>query len=336
MTLKDVAAETGHSVSTVSRALADNPMIPAGTRATIQAAAQRLRYRPNAQAAALRKQRSNTIGVVIPDIQNPYFAALAAAIQRAAQASGMAMLLGHTNEHPDQLNAVVDTFTQQRVDGLIVVPHMQSSAMLGEVVQEIPLVAADRTVTGGAVPSVTSDPGPGMRAALATLQALPDARLGYLAGPQDTSTGAGRLEEIRRARHAGADIKVVQGDYDLAAGRSGTRKLLDQGVNAFLAGDAMLTTGCLQALRERGLILGKDVAVVGFDNLPTFALVYPTLALIDQHVEELGARAFSLLEQFIATGKPPDSVVIPTSLVPGGSAALAPGSVHVGQPATTH
>ena len=124
-TLKDIAELTGLSVSTVSRALSRNPVIPAPTREIVEKAAAELKYRPNAQARALRNARTNIIGVLVPDIQNPFFSTLAASIHKAAYENGFSMLLSHTDEKPDRLNRALEMLGRQRGDGIIVVPHIQ-------------------------------------------------------------------------------------------------------------------------------------------------------------------------------------------------------------------
>ena len=123
-TLKDIAAEVGVSISTVSRALADHPAIPQKTKQRVLKAAQKLNYRPNAQARALRNSKTNTIGLVIPNLFNPYFAELAAAVQNAAIDAGLYTLLGISNDDPKGLIQAVEIMQHQRVDGIIAVPHI--------------------------------------------------------------------------------------------------------------------------------------------------------------------------------------------------------------------
>lgn len=177
ITLKDIAADTGLSISTVSRALARNPVIPESTRSIVEEAASRLNYRPNAQAKALRSQKSNTIGIVLPNIRNPYFNQLASAIQEAASLKGYCCMMANSAESPELINSALDILNSQQVDGIIVVPHIQSAQQITAITEQgTPIVAADRTVTHSAVPSVTSDPLPAMKEALRMLSLNPGRR----------------------------------------------------------------------------------------------------------------------------------------------------------------
>lgn len=316
-TLKDIAAETGFSISTVSRALAHNPVIPESTRTIVAETAKRLNYRPNAQAKALRNQKTNLIGVLLPNICNPYFNTLAFEIQQAARAKGYSTILSNTDESPIVLNSALDTMNSQQIDGIIVVPHIQSAEKITELADSgIPIVAADRSVLGGSVPSVTSDPLPAMKEAIRLLSLNSQAKIGYLAGPQDTSTGRVRLEAITSIKE---DLRIPSpdvyfGGYHYDAGRAGTLELLDRGVNSILTGDMMMAVGALSAIYSRKLKIGKDVALIGFDNAAVFTLQESPLTVIDQQVEAIGQKAFEMLYSIMKNDATPESVVIPTVL----------------------
>ncbi|MDO5097642.1 MAG: LacI family DNA-binding transcriptional regulator [Corynebacterium sp.] len=325
-TLKDIAAATGLSVSTVSRALARNPVIPETTREIVEKAARELKYRPNAQARALRSARTNIIGVIVPDIQNPYFSALAAAIQSEALSKDYSIVLAHSEEDPDRLNAALEMLGRQRVDGIIVVPHFQSTKKIADLIETgIPMVAADRSLPQPKIPSVTSDSWPGIHEALTEIKNLPDARLGYLAGPQDTSTGQQRLAHVMAAASdlAMPTPTVFYGGYQQEAGYTGTLELLESGVNCILAGDSMMTIGALQALHEKNLRIGEHVALIGFDDTDVFLLQNPPLSVIDQDVETMGRHSFDMLYTYIMSGDAPDSMVIPTTFKRRGSSSFS-------------
>ncbi|AZA09851.1 LacI family DNA-binding transcriptional regulator [Corynebacterium pseudopelargi] len=324
-TLKDIANEIGLSVSTVSRALADNPAIAEETRETVREAARRLRYRPNNQAASLRKQRTNIIGVAIPDIENPFFATLASAIQHSARAKGFSILLGNTEEDPELLASSIEMFANQRVDGMIVVPHGETEAIFEDAVDEgIPIVAVDRRLDIATVPSVVSDPAPGFAAAMDAVLANPNATIGFLAGPQDTSTGLERFKVMQAlAKERGVDLHIEHGGYNQRDGYKGTVAMLDAGVNAVIGGDAMLTMGAVQALCERSIAIGKDCALVGFDELPMFLYHNPPLSTIDQQVSKMGHEAFELLHEMLSGQHVPESKVLPTIMHDRGSTTLA-------------
>ncbi|OKX83830.1 LacI family DNA-binding transcriptional regulator [Corynebacterium glutamicum] len=324
-TLKDIAQATQLSVSTVSRALANNASIPESTRIRVVEAAQKLNYRPNAQARALRKSRTDTIGVIIPNIENPYFSSLAASIQKAAREAGVSTILSNSEENPELLGQTLAIMDDQRLDGIIVVPHIQSEEQVTDLVNRgVPVVLADRSFVNSSIPSVTSDPVPGMTEAVDLLLAA-DVQLGYLAGPQDTSTGQLRLNAFEKlcVDRGIVGASVYYGGYRQESGYDGIKVLIKQGANAIIAGDSMMTIGALLALHEMNLKIGEDVQLIGFDNNPIFRLQNPPLSIIDQHVQEIGKRAFEILQKLINGDTAQKSVVIPTQLSINGSTAVS-------------
>ena len=324
-TLKDIAQLTELSVSTVSRALTHNSSIPESTRRRVTAAAEQLNYRPNAQARALRKSRTDTIGLIIPDIGNPYFAALTASIQRAARDAGVSTTLATSEEDPELLDRTLAVMDDQRLDGIIVVPHLRSGQQILEVqARGVPIVLLDRTLPGSSIPSVTSDPVPGLTQAVELLTAG-EVRLGYLSGPQDTSTGRSRLNAFEQLclDHKLTGVCVYYGGYRPEAGEEGMRVLLSQGADAIIAGDTMMTIGALRTIHAMKLRPGRDLQFIGFDDNALFQLQNPPLSVISQHPDLMGREAFRILRSLIDGGPAPGSVLIPTTLHQRGSTARA-------------
>lgn len=316
VTLKDVANATGFSVSTVSRALSNNPIIPESTREIVHAAAKELHYRPNAQAQALRNQRTNIIGVLVPDIAHPFFTSLAATIQRRAHAVGFSALLSNTEENAIDLDNAIEFMGNQRVDGLIVVPHRDSFTTIQDFVQGgTPVVTVDRNIPDSHIPSVTSDPMPAMEEALIAL-AENGVLVGYLSGPMDTGTGEQRLETAKQvcAKHNIELSYIAEGGHKIEDGRTGTAALLDAGVRAILTGDTLMTFGAIQEINSRNLRVGRDVALVGFDESPMLSLLETPLTTIDQQVAQIADTAFDNLRRMIVDHTTPENVVIPTTL----------------------
>lgn len=317
-TLKDVAALAGVSVSTTSRALGGHPAITAATVAKVQAAAAELNYRPNAQARALREARTATIGLTIPSVINPYFGALAAAVQGAAGSADLATILFNSNETAGDLSRALQVLQDHRVDGIIAVPHEGTIQQLVSIRDRgIPLVLLDRDLPGTHLPSVSSDPRPGIGAAVAHLTAAGHTRIGYLAGPSETSTGRERLAAFQTAGAAAGlpELPVYQGGYQQAQGYAGTIELLGTGVTAVIAGDSMMSIGALEACHERGIRIGTDLALIGFDDHPVFRLQAAPLTVIDQDVTALGVRAFEVLQELMSGNSPPETTKLPTRLL---------------------
>lgn len=321
-TLKDIAAHTGLSVSTVSRALANNPVIPEKTREIVHKAAKELQYRPNALAKALRTRRTNIIGMLVPDIRNPFFAALAAQVQTIAHEKGYSILLQHLGDSQTQLDRSLDLLVSLQVDGIIAVPYLHDGQLISRIVdQGVPVVAVDRTTTAD-IPAVTADPTRGITDALTHLNSLSDARLGFIAGPDFASTALLRLEVAQKAAQAlGHEIAVEVGNYRVDDGKRATQALLAQGLNAILCSNAASTLGALTAVREAKLEVGKDVALVGFDHSDIYEVYNPPIATVDQHIDQISTTAFEQIHTLIQSGKA-QSVQIETTFVPRDSARL--------------
>ncbi|QGU07970.1 Ribose operon repressor [Corynebacterium occultum] len=316
-TLKEVAQLAGVSISTTSRALSGHSAISAGTAERVRAAAIELSYQPNAQARALRAARTSTIGLTIPSVINPYFAGLAAAVQHAASEASLSTILFTSEEDPEELAKALRVLAGHRVDGLLVVPHEENSEQLLELRNlGVPLVLVDRTLPDTEITSVSSDPTEGVTAAVRHLKERGHLSIGYLSGPVDTSTGRERLAAFHDACRAEGfgDQPVYPGGYEQREGYEGTRTLLAQGIRAIIAGDTMMSIGALEACHTLGVEVGRDIALVGFDDHPIFQLQPAPLTVIDQQVTELGIRAFEVLQHLIAGDTPPVSVRLPTKL----------------------
>lgn len=303
-TLRDVADATGLSISTVSRALAHNARISASTVERVRAAAEAIGYQPNIQARSLRNATSTMLGLAIPSLTNPYFAELAEAVQERAVESQLTVVIGNTQEDPDQLDAVLRGFIQLRVRGLIVVPHEDKTSEIENL--PFPTVLVDRQLPDTHLPCVDSDPLPGIRDAVSTLVTAGHKRIGYLSGPAETSTGRERLAAFRSV----SDGDVVRGGYNRSDGRRASAELLARGCTAIIAGDSMMTIGALETCLERGLVVGEDLSLIGFDDFPVFALQPHPLTIINQHVRSMGWRAVDVLLNAAEPTRIPTDLVV--------------------------
>ncbi|GAB3691490.1 LacI family DNA-binding transcriptional regulator [Corynebacterium nasicanis] len=314
-TLKDVAAAAGVSVSTASRALADNPVIAAGTRQRVRARARELNYLPNAQARALRSARTGILGLTIPSLVNPFFATMAHAIQQASARRGFSTIISSTSEDPAQLTRSLDTLAAQQVDGILAVPYSGSDDTFSRLT--MPVVLVDRELPDTGLPTVASDPAPGMEAAVDHLLDRGHRHLGYLSGPMSTSTGVRRLAAFEAAcgRWGVEKQEVYHGGFDRSDGHQGTLDLLDRGVEAIIAGDTMMSVGALEACHARRVKIGRELALIGFDDNPTMRLQATPVSVIDQNVEDLGTRALNLLLDLVSGTSPPTSISTPTTLI---------------------
>ncbi|WP_461031753.1 LacI family DNA-binding transcriptional regulator [Streptomyces mayteni] len=302
MTIKDVAALAGVSVGTASRVLSGNSATSPAARERVRAAAEKLGYRPDARARALRSTRSHAVGLLVSDVRNPFFADIAHGAEQAALASSYVTLLANANEDTAQQDTYLEAFLTQRVDGIIVAPQGEGGGNLRAVEQaRTPLVFVDRTVDGFDVPSVTSDNAQGIELAVAHLAELGHTRVGYIGGPAAVSTGRARHDAYLAAvaRH-GLDEDpelVTAGDFRSASGAAATARLLTgrRPPTALLAADSLMAIGALGEVRRQGRRIGSDVALVAFDDIEWFRELDPPLTVVAQDARALGERAMRLL-----------------------------------------
>lgn len=329
-TIKDVAALAGVSAATASRVLSGNPATSAESRECVAAAVLQLDFKPNAQARALRSTHTHTIGLLVSDIRNPFFADLAHAVEQAARGAGYVTLLGNANEQTTQQDRYLDLMISQRVDGIIVAPQGDGSGSIRSLLERgVPTVFVDRRIPGIDVPSVTTDSDAGIRQAVAHLVAVGHTRIGYIAGPQDVSTGRERLDAYTRAiTSTGLPLDaelIYQGDFQAESGSAGVHALLGLTAppTAILAADSLMAVGAIATLNRLGVRLGDQVALIAFDDIEWFALLNPALSVVSHSVEDMGRIAVDLLQQVIA-GDRPASVHLPSELIVRASSATGP------------
>ena len=320
-TIRDVAAVAGVSLGTASRALNGHKNVSPGNVDRVRMAVSQLGFQLNAHARSLRSERSGTIGVLVSDIRNPFFAEIARAAEVVALENGYVTLLANADESVEQQDTYLRGMVSHRVDGLLVAPQGDGTGSLTEIVASgLPGVFVDRTIDGLDVPSVTSDSRPGLREALAHLRSLGHHRIGFIAGPQATSTGRERmavfLDEARDAGIPQSPDLVAQGDFQARSGEVGAHRLMSLATppTALIAADSLMGFGALVALKALGLRVGRDVSVIAFDDLPYASLFDPGLTVIDQDTEAMGRLAGEGLMAVIR-GERPTPVVLPTRLV---------------------
>ena len=258
-TMLDVARLAGVDASTVSRAL--NPatvgMLRPETVARVVAASEELGYRPNMLARGLRTQRSHTVGMLVPDIANPFFPPVVRGLEDELGAHGYTLLVTNSdNEHEKESRAVANLVARQ-VDALVVATSLVDDAPDARPAG-LPMVLVNRRGAGGEVPYVVPDDAAGVRLVVRHLVELGHRAIGHIAGPQETSTGRARLRAFRAAAGElgiAADAVEVAPVFGDAAGRGATARLLDRlpTLTALVAANDLLAVGALRELRARGI-----------------------------------------------------------------------------------
>lgn len=303
-TMSDVARAAGVDVSTVSRALNERTakMLRAETVERVLAAADELGYRPNALARGLRTQRSHTIGMVIPDLTNPFFPPVVRGLEDVLGASGYTLILANTdNDARREANALASLVGRQ-VDGLLLATsHLGRRDVADGRIDGLPVVLVNRRGSDDGVPAAVPDDAVGVAAVVEHLTGLGHTAIGHVAGPQDTSTGRDRAEAFAAAmadRGAGVPPPVVTaGVYGVEQGRAACLELLDAnpGLTAVFAANDLLAIGCLRALRERDVAVPDEVSLVGFNDMPLVDLIEPPLTTVRVPQYELGREAGRML-----------------------------------------
>jgi LacI family transcriptional regulator len=329
-TLRDVATAAGVHPATASRALnrGTRLLVSEETARRVSEAAERLGYRPNPVARSLRTRRSHTIGVLIPDLNNPLFPPIVRGIEDRLAEHGYVALIGNTDADLAKEQRVFDQMRARHVDGFVLATAIAGSPILAEVAEgDVPVVLVNRTSQDYPFSSVSVDNEQGVRAAVAHLASLGHTRIGHIAGPQNVSTGAARL----RGFHAGmaahklpvTDAQVVYASaYSLEEGVRCGEQLLGAraGLTAVVAGNDMLAIGCYGAFDELGLRCPEDISVIGFNDMPFIDRLRPPLSSVRFPHYQLGTEAAALLiERIEAADSPVKILFLAPELVARGS-----------------
>lgn len=294
VTLTDIAEACGVSASTVSRALSNPHEVRAATRERIQRIARELNYEPNHFARSLSKGHTNALGLIVPDIANPFFPPIIKAVQNRAGQKHNAVLLADTDEHAADELVRARTMSNQ-VDGLILVSPRTPDERLADFRALGPLVFVNRDVPGAA--SVSIETSEGVNQAVEHLAALGHRRVAYLNGPRQSWSNTQRRQSITAAC-ATYDVELIQfGPFEpqFHAGVRAADLVQASGATAVIAYDDMIALGVMARLTERGVTVGRDISVVGIDDALIARVSSPALTSIHLPSEKAGAAAVDLL-----------------------------------------
>ncbi|MBX3031229.1 MAG: LacI family DNA-binding transcriptional regulator [Chloroflexi bacterium] len=303
--LRDVAREAGVHIATASRAL--NPRtrdrVHPRTAAKVDEAAARLGYEVNLAARTLRTQRSEMVGVLIPDISRPLYPPMMRGIVDVLEQHGYSALLLATDEDEQRERRLVASLRARGVDGFILATaHLRHPLLADAATLGVPTVTLNRTATDASVSSVAPDNEAGMADVATHLVALGHRHIAHVAGPTDTSTGQARAAGLHQALgRLGVTIEpvvdVATDTYSIAEGVRATRRLLMSGApfTAIVTGNDLLALGALDVLRENRIDCPGQVSVTGFNDLPMMDRVTPALTTVRVPQYEMGRTAARLL-----------------------------------------
>lgn len=330
VTLRMLADRLGLHVSTVSRALHAKP--EEGRRAASGATIERIRsladelgYQPNPHATSLRTQRSNLVGVLVPRLSDMVLATIYEGIEEAASESGLSTFVTNTRDIPTVQRERTEMVLARRVDGMIFGDAYEDGLFLDEIAARgVPFVLVSRRA--GRHTSVTCDDVLGGRLAADHLLERGHRRLAVVAGEPFASTGIDRTKGfVERCAEAGVEVDVVHSAFDASGGHSAVERILAPGAGpaptAIFAVNDFAAIGAMGALRDRGLHVGRDLALVGFNDTPLAAELPVTLTSVRSPMHAMGRRGIQLLTDLIA-GLPAESELLAPTLVPRASSAL--------------
>lgn len=298
--IQDVAKHAGVSISTVSRVLNGNERVNSEVKKRVEEAVRALAYQPNPAARSLRTNRSRIIGLLISDIQNPFFMGLIRGVEDQALQHEYSLILCNSNESPQREQQYLNILWAERVAGAIIVPtreHLDEDALRRFRERGIPIVAVDRAVKDKSIDSVLVDNIRGAREAVTHLISNGYRRIGVITGPTTITTGRDRLEGYAQALAAAGiprDPAIEHsGTFKAESGEALAEQLLaiDPGVEAIFAGNNLMTLGVLKALQSHNMRVPEDIAVVGYDEIAWAELGSVALTTVIQPVYELGTTA---------------------------------------------
>ena len=294
VTIKDVARAAGVSPSTVCRALSSPELVRAATRERVQRSAAELGYSPNRAARGLITGRTGNLGLIVPDLANPFFPGVVKGIQARAREADHAVFLADTDEDPAAETRLVRTLAKQ-VDGIVLCSPRMSEAELRGFAADTPLVMLNRRV--GRLPAITFADVDGMRQAVTHLTALGHRRIAYVAGPRASWSNRERVRGLRAAAAAaGSDlveIGPVQPQFD--GGVAAADPVLAAGVTAVIAYNDVIALGLLSRFNARGVAVPGAISVLGFDDIALAAMVHPPLTTVGLAMEACGRAGVDLL-----------------------------------------
>ena len=301
-TIQDVARRAGVSTATVSRVISGRGYVSPASREQVLAAADALDYVPNGLARGLKTQRSGLVALLVPEIVNSFYTTISRGVEDVANASGLQVILGNTDESVAKERAYVELMISTRVDGVIIAPAGRTAKPLKPLLASaVPTVLVDRSVAEFPADVVRGDSLAGAQTLTRHLLALGHRSIALINGHRDTSVARDREAGFRAAladAHVEIDERLISSGtwfIEDAEARTGVILDLDTPPTAILAANNFMAIGVLRSLRERGRRVPEDVALVCFDDIPDAAEVDPFLTVMAQPAYTMGTLAMQLL-----------------------------------------
>lgn len=302
-TIKDVAARAGVSFTTVSHVLNGTRRVSEPSRQRVERAVAELGYVPSALARSLKTSETHVLGVLVPNITNPFFAELMRGVEDAARGQGYSVFLCNCDDDPARQLGYVQSLLARRVDGLLLANSAAEASTVSGALRQtpVPTVVVDRAVAGLDADLVRLDNTGGARLATEHLLGLGHRHIACLAGPLAFEVSRARVAGWREALAAAgitpAPGWLVEGPYSPAQGHAATLGLLTHHpeITAICAGNDLLGIGALRAAAERGVAVPRQLSVIGFDGIELGGFVHPGLSSVGEDIRAIGERAAAVL-----------------------------------------
>jgi len=315
VTIKEVAAEAGVSVATISRVFNGKGPVRESTSRRVMETAQALHYAPHGVARSLSMRRTHTVGLLLPDLHGEFFSEVIRGIDGEARRSGFHLLVSGFHSDQQEMAAVLRAM-RGRVDGLIVMsPDREAAVLCAHLPAGLPVVLLNNL--SGTARTIAIDNYGGAVAMVKHLIGIGHQRIAFIKGPQQNADAGERLRGYRDA--IGTDTPLeVDGDFSEEAGYRAAVDLLplERRPSAIFAANDAMAIGALSALRDARVAVPDDIALCGFDDIPISRYVTPRLTTVNVAIAELGRRAFELLERRLQDGEEDNQrEILPTTLV---------------------
>lgn len=323
-TIREVAKRAGVAPITVSRVLNKSGYFSQEIKDRVEAAAAELHYVPNMLARSLRSNRTQTLGLVLSDITNPFWTTVARGVEDAASQQGFNVILCNTDEKESKQAEYLAVLLRKRVDGILLVPARSTPEAVKTIQKQgVQVVVMDRRVPGAEVDVVRGSSTQGAAELVDYLLRLGHRRIAILSGPENVSTAEERVNGCKQAFKAAhapeTDMKVIYGEFTIESGYAMAQQAvaLTPRPTALFAANNFIAIGTLKALHDLGLRVPEDVSIVSFDDLPISLVVEPFLTVSAQPAYQMGQRATELLLQriFAPETTSGQEVVLPTQLI---------------------